>query len=124
MKFAEDQNDAQYQITGYDDQGIFINGRQFQRSVILSPMTIVDEWEPQICTQLEASHLSHIYELNPEVIILGTGENQVFPERKVLQALTSMNIGYEIMSTQAACRTFNIIMSEGRNVVAGFLIEE
>ena len=120
MKFAEDNNDAQYKITGYDEQGIFINGRLFQNSVILSPMNIVEAWEPDIYSQLEAEHLFPLYDLKPDVIILGTGKKQTFPSREVLQILTKMKIGYEIMETQAACRTFNIIMAEGRNVVAGF----
>lgn len=123
MKFAEDLNDAQYKITGYNDQGIFINGRLFQSSVILSPFNIVDAWEPELYSQLEAKHISSLYDLKPEVIILGTGKKQAFPSREVLHALTKMKVGFEIMDTQAACRTFNIIMAEGRNVVAGFFIE-
>ena len=88
MKFAEDQNDALYKITGYDDQGIFINGRLFQSAVILSPMDIVENWEPQSYSQFDASHLSALYNLKPEVIILGTGKKQAFPSREVLQTLT------------------------------------
>lgn len=60
--------------------------------------------------------------MNPEVIILGTGLKQIFPEREILKHLVQNRIGYEIMDTQAACRTFNIIMAEGRNVVAGMFI--
>jgi len=122
MKFAEDHNDAQYQITGYDKQGIFINGRLFERSVLLSPMDIIDDWQPEIFTELKEEHLDSFYTLKPEVIILGTGSKQIFPHPEILRRLTQENIGFEIMDTQAACRTFNIIMAEGRNVVAGFFI--
>jgi uncharacterized protein len=122
MKFAEDHNDAQYKITAYDAQGIYINGRLFERSVLLSPMRIINDWQPKIFTEFEADHLDPFYSLKPEVIILGTGSKQIFPQTEILRRLTQEKIGFEIMDTQAACRTFNIIMAEGRNVVAGFFI--
>ncbi len=122
MKFAEDHNDAQYKITAYDAQGIYINGRLFERSVLLSPMNIIDDWKPKIFTELKAEHLDSFYALKPEVIILGTGSKQTFPDAEILRRLTQEKTGFEIMDTQAACRTFNIIMAEGRNVVAGFFI--
>jgi len=122
MKFAEDHNDAQYKITGYDTQGIYINGRLFERSILLSPMNIVDDWQPRVFSELEADHLDAFYSLKPEVIILGIGNKQTFPHSEILRRLTQEKVGFEIMDTQAACRTFNIIMAEGRNVVAGFFI--
>jgi len=123
MKFAEEHGDAHYKITGYEAQGIFINSRLFERSVLLSPMEIIDDWEPKFYSELEAHHLVSFYELKPEVILLGTGEKQIFPKPEILRALTKEKIGFEVMNTQAACRTFNIIMAEGRNVVAGFFIK-
>ena len=122
MKFAEDHNDAQYKVTAYDTQGIYINGRLFERSVVLSPMDIIENWQPKVFSELQADHLEAFYRLKPEVIILGTGSKQVFPQPEILRYLTQEKIGFEIMDTQAACRTFNIIMAEGRNVVAGFFI--
>jgi len=122
MKFAEDHNEANYKITGYEKQGIKINDRLFQQSLIVSPSTLIAEWKPSEIMQLSAEDLESFYELNAEIILLGTGDKQCFPNTDVLKQLAKMQIGFEIMDTQAACRTFNIIMAEGRNVVAGLFL--
>jgi len=123
MKFAEDHNSARYRITGYEKDGIGVNGRLFSRSLVLSPMEIITDWVPQSFSELEATHLDSLYDLKPEVLILATGPTQVFPNKEVLRRLAKEQIGFEIMSTQSACRTFNIIMSEDRNVVIGFFMQ-
>lgn len=122
MKFAEEHNEARYKITGYETDGVGINGKLFTQSLILSPMEFVQNWEPPKYSALDAKHLEAIYELKPDVILLGTGKIQTFPENEIMRRLVEKNIGFEIMSTQAVCRTFNILMSEGRNVVAGIFI--
>ncbi len=123
MKFAEDHNSSRYKITGYDAEGVEINGKTFKESFILSPMEFISDWQPQDLSSLSVEHFAGLYEMKPEVIILGTGAKQVFPDREILKYLVQNRIGYEIMDTQAACRTFNIIMAEGRNVVAGMFIK-
>jgi len=122
MKFAEDHNNSIYKITGYDSEGIAINGLMHKHSFILSPMELVNDWQPQDLASLKVEHFAEFYKMNPEVIILGTGAKQIFPDREILKYLVQNRIGYEIMDTQAACRTFNIIMAEGRTVVAGMFI--
>ncbi len=123
MKFAEDHNSSKYKITGYDAKGVKINGKTFKQSFILSPMEFISDWQPQDLSSLSVEHFSDLYKMKPEVIILGTGAKQVFPDREILKYLVQNRIGYEIMDTQAACRTFNVIMAEGRNVVAGMFIK-
>ena len=122
MKFAEDHNRSKYQITGYETDGVEINGLMHKQSFILSPMELVNDWQPQTVSELTVDHVATLYALKPEVIILGTGNKQIFPDQEILKFLVQNRIGYEIMGTQAACRTFNIIMSEGRTVVAGMLV--
>ncbi len=122
MKFAEDHNEANYKITGYEASGIKINNRLFTDALILSPMTLISDWQATTISSLNADKLDQVYELNPEIILLGTGKIQQFPNPDVLKRLAEMQIGFEIMDTQAACRTFDIIMAEGRNVVAGLFI--
>ena len=123
MKFAEDNNSSNYKITGYESEGVEINGLMHKQSFILSPMELVNDWQPQELSALAVEHLDAFYTMKPEVIILGTGASQIFPERDILKYLVQNRIGYEIMDTQAACRTFNIIMAEGRTVVAGMFIK-
>ena len=122
MKFAEDHNNSRYKITGYDSESVEINGLPHKHAFILSPMELVDDWEPQDIASLKTEHFEVFYEMKPEVIILGTGVKQIFPDREIFKYLVQNRIGYEIMDTQAACRTFNIIMAEGRTVVAGMFI--
>jgi len=121
MKFAEDHNEANYKITGYEAGGVKINHRLFDKPLIVSPMTLVADWQATDVQSLTALELEPLYALEPEIILLGTGERQQYPDAEVLKRLASRQIGFEIMDTQAVCRTFNIIMSEGRNVVAGLL---
>jgi uncharacterized protein len=122
MKFAEDDNNSKYKITGYESDGVKINGIMHKQSFILSPMELVDDWQPQNLDALKIEHFEAFYTMKPEVILLGTGIKQIFPDREILKYLVQNRIGYEIMDTQAASRTFNIIMAEGRTVVAGMFI--
>ncbi len=122
MKFAEDNNHSKYKITGYESNGVEINGLMHKQAFILSPMELVNDWQPQALSALTVEHLDVFYTMKPEVIILGTGVSQIFPDREILKYLVQNRIGYEIMDTQAACRTFNVIMAEGRTVVAGMFI--
>lgn len=119
MKFAEDHNEAIYKITSYDAEGININGRLFQQPLVLSPSALITDWKPSSILSLTAEDLEPFYELEAEVILFGTGNRQQFPNNDVLKRLASTQVGFEIMDIQAACRTFNIIMAEGRNVIAG-----
>jgi uncharacterized protein len=122
MKFAEDHNNAHYKIDGYESTGININGRLFDQPLVLSPMEFIEHWTPQNMSELNPEHLDEIFAMKPEVILLGTGEKQIFPRNEIMRRFAQEKIGYEIMTTQAACRTFNILMSEDRNVVAGFFM--
>jgi len=123
MKFAEDHNSARYKISAYDDDSIAINGELHNSSLVLSPMELITDWAPHIYSQLEVDHLDIFYKLKAEIIILGTGAKQIFPQTPILRRLAEGKIGYEVMDTPAACRTFNILMAEGRNVVAGLFLK-
>lgn len=123
MKFAEDHNSARYKISAYDSSSIAINGEVHNTSLVLSPVELIADWAPQNYAQLAADDLEVFYRLEAEIIILGTGQQQIFPPADILRRLAAGNIGFEVMDTQAACRTFNILMAEGRNVVAGLFLE-
>ncbi|MEE9325918.1 MAG: Mth938-like domain-containing protein [Cocleimonas sp.] len=123
MKFAEENDNSSYTITAYDSDYIAINGKNFHQSLVLSPQKFIPDWTPQSYSLLEDSHLNEFYELNAEIILLGTGEKQIFPNKEILRRLAKEQIGFEIMDTHAACRTFNILMAEGRNVVAGLFLK-
>ena len=90
-------------------------------SFIISPKHLIQNWTPLTLEDLLAEHLEPLIELQPEIVILGTGQNLQFPESKVLAQLHNQQLGVEIMDTAAACRTYNILMMEGRFVVAGLI---
>lgn len=123
MKFAEDHNTANYKISAYDQDSIGINGLPHTQSLVLSPMELVSDWAPLNYAELTAEHLDIVYAMKPEIILLGTGQKQIFPPAEILRRLANEQIGYEIMDTQAACRTFNILMAEDRTVVAGLFLK-
>jgi uncharacterized protein len=121
MRFAEsDDSDGQL-VQAYGPEGIRVGARLYTRGLILSPRGIRDDWGPASPEQLRAGHLQPLIDLDPELIVLGTGRTQVFPEPAVYAAVLGLGIGFEVMDTGAACRTYNILMSEGRQVVAGLL---
>jgi len=111
-------------IRTYASGLITINQDSYTRSLIVLPGKIIENWPPQAFEELAAAHLEVLVSLNPELLILGTGRKQRFPRAELLAPLAAAGIGWEIMDTGAACRTYNILMGEGRNVAAALLMIE
>lgn len=91
------------------------------RSLVVTPQTVLD-WPPETFADLDARHMEPVLELGPEIVVLGTGEQQRFPSKDVLAAATNIGIGVEVMDTAAACRTYNVLVGEGRAVAAALLM--
>lgn len=96
--------------------------RKLTRSAIVTPKTLIDDWRPQCPDELEIQDVRAIAALDAEVILLGTGPTLKRPDYALLAPFTDKGIGYEIMDTAAACRTYNILMFEGRSVAAALLM--
>ena len=124
MKFAftVERGDNINRVRACTDTGIVVREHQIGRSAILSSDEIVFDWPPAHPDELTAAHLQAALELKPEVLLLGTGRNQVFPDPKILAPAYEAGIGVEIMTTAAACRTYNILIEDGRKVVAALII--
>ncbi len=123
MKISLDVPAAFHVVRGYSPGALRIGERTFNRSLILTASTIVEGWRPLSIADLAASDLEPLLELRPEVLLIGTGGRQQFPERGVLAGLYAARLGFEIMDTGAACRTYNLLVAEGRNVAAGLIVE-
>jgi uncharacterized protein len=123
MRFSEADGSSGHLIDAYGDDGILIGGRRFTRGLIVTPNQVQDDWGPARPADLTVEHLDALLAIEPEtqVIVLGTGETQVFPDPALYFAVIGRGVGFEVMDTGAACRTYNILMSEGRRVVAGLL---
>jgi uncharacterized protein len=111
-------------IRTYTAGRITVNQDSYVHSLIVLPGQIIADWPPQAFEQLAVAHLETLVSLGPELLILGTGRRQRFPRAELLAPLAAAGIGWEIMDTGAACRTYNILMSEGRNVAAALLMIE
>jgi len=94
---------------------------QFTASFVIAPQHLLRDWPPQRFEELDEDHLRLIATLDPEVVLLGTGPKIRFPNHAWLSIFHQRGVGVEIMDNGAACRTYNILMAEGRNVVAGFI---
>ncbi|MQQ99672.1 Mth938-like domain-containing protein [Glaciimonas soli] len=112
----------QYQtVTAYDDHGVEINAQRFTFSLLVLPETAPVAWPVPGFERLHAEHFAHIASTNPDVVILGTGLKQRFVHPKLTTVLTDRRIGVECMDNQAACRTYNILMAEGRKVALALI---
>lgn len=108
-------------IRGLGDDGIRIGNEVFDGSVLVSPSRVCPGWPPRTMEQLEPQHLNDIFELSPEVVVLGTGAKQVFLPQLLVYEFYKRAVGIEVMTTEAACRTFNVLVTEGRIVVAALM---
>ena len=90
-------------------------------SFIMTPKRLIKNWEPQNLGQLKRDSFLRLAELKPELVLLGTGIRLDFPHAEVTSILLNKGIGVEVMDNAAACRTYNILMAEGRNVAAAIL---
>jgi uncharacterized protein len=123
MKLSLESGQDDFQIRGYGREGIRVGERTLTRSFILSARGLIEDWPPVNRHTLRPEHLQTMVDLAPEVVIIGIGERLEFPPPEVLRPIVDLNVGVEVMSTDAACRTYNVLHGEDRHVVAGFLIE-
>lgn len=109
-------------IQAYGKDFITINTQHYHQSVVITQDQIVADWPPQHLADLQPAHLSVLSSLNPQFLLLGTGNRQQFPHPEVLKSLVDLHISFEIMDTPAACRTYNIVAAEGRQVAAALML--
>ena len=122
LKLHADTPTTQNTVTAYGPGFVEINRVRHSTHVLVTP----DKVEPWLVTGFEAldtSHFERLRDLHSEVVLLGTGARQRFPHPRVTRPLTDARIGLEVMDTQAACRTYNILMSESRKVAAALFVE-
>ena len=91
-------------------------------SILLTSVHLDRNWPPQSIEDLREEHIQALAELKPEVAIIGTGASLKWPERALLKPLIEAGIGYEIMDTAAACRTYNVLSYEGRTIAAALIM--
>jgi len=122
MKLHLTQADGQNLITGYSTQWISVNHQRIAHSLIVMPNTLITDWKIKKFDVLNETDFEKMANLKPEVVLLGTGQQHRFIHPRLIKALTEANIAVECMTTDAACRTYNILMAEGRQVAAALIL--
>ncbi|MBF5012749.1 Mth938-like domain-containing protein [Burkholderia pseudomultivorans] len=123
LKLHQDTSGALNTVTGYGPDYVDVNLERHETSVIVLPGAPVREWPVASFDALAPEHFAMLLDPAPELVIFGSGARLRFPHPRLLAALAAKRIGVETMDFQAACRTYNILMAEGRKVAAALLIE-
>ena len=109
-------------ITGYGEGYVLVNQARHERALVVLPDQLVTDWAASTFEALTAGHLAALLPLDAEIILLGTGPTLRFPKAEIMAPLIRARVGYEVMDVQAACRTYNILVSEERKVAAALLL--
>jgi uncharacterized protein len=123
MKLYRDEVSDLQLVTSYDATHLGINREPYTASLIVMPDKLVTGWAPGGFDALTEADFQQIRALDPALVLIGTGARQRFPKPALLRSLIEAQIGYEIMDTGSACRTYNILASEGRVVAAALLLD-
>ena len=108
-------------ISSYGPGYFAVGDRLVQQAIVIAADGTVEPWPPVVLADLEEPHLRQILSRAPEVVLLGTGSRQEFPPAEIFRPFAEAGVGFEVMDTAAACRTFNVLAAESREVVAGLL---
>lgn len=109
-------------ISGYGPGWVEVNQTRYSSSLIVLPGLLVNSWLAENFESLQPSHFEALASLAPEIVLLGTGSTLRFPHPSLSRSLTDIGVGLECMDTGGACRTYNILMSEGRKVAAALIV--
>ena len=122
MSFILQPPEHPFAVRSVSGDAIVVNERTLTTSFYLSPESLHEDWPPRDIDALQPDDLAGPLALNPEVVLLGTGATQRFPAAIVMAACLRRGVGIEVMDNRGAARTFSVLASEGRRVVAAFLL--
>ncbi len=123
MKLQADRIEGQNAIARHGRDGVLVNGIEHRRSVIVPWTGAVAPWPVHRFEALAEAHFAELVAMAPELVIFGSGSRIRFLRPALLRPLIERRIGVETMDTAAACRTYNVLLAEGRSVVAALLFE-
>ncbi len=100
------------------DSTVTVNGEAYAQTIALTPEEVFENWNAKPVAELLESDFEDLFEIAPEIVLLGTGMSHLFPPRELMFAFARRGVGLECMDTAAAARTFNVLAAEGRQVAA------
>ncbi len=121
MQFAEDRSPAEFMIRSCGSDGVVVNGEHWTESFLLLPGERIQPWA-ESADVIAMSHFQRILTKRPELVLLGTGQDLHRPKVEIYGAILGRGIGFEVMTTQAACRTYNLLSQDGRAVAACMIL--
>jgi uncharacterized protein len=124
LKFHLEQRTGLNTFTGYGKGYVTVNNNRHDRNLAVLPETLLDNWTAGGFDSLAANDFAAFAGLGLEIVLLGTGSRIRFPRPELLRPLIEAGIGVEVMDTPAACRTYNILMGEGRKVAAALIVAD
>jgi len=124
VKFQPDFLDGTNTIARHDGARVWVGTQAYEGSVVVPWSGAVQPWPPNRFDELTADHFEMLLRHDAELVIFGSGARLRFPKPGLMRALIERRVGFESMDTGAACRTYNVLVSEGRNVVAALLLED
>jgi len=122
MQLDFERPDYAYVLRGADGSAALVNERTLARSFVIAPGHLLEDWPVTAASAMTPADLDPVLALEPDVVVLGTGDRQVFPPASVAAACLSRGIGLEVMANAAAARTFHILAGEHRNVAAALIL--
>lgn len=122
MQLIHDRAEGYFFVRATRERSIVVVDRELHASFLMAPDQVVEDWPVGAVTELDAAILRAVLDLDPEVVVLGTGSRQQFPPQAALVPLLRLGIGVEAMDNAAAARTYNLLAGEGRRVVAAFIL--
>lgn len=122
MQLTEHHPGDYHFVRRVDASSVTIDDRSFASSVIVGARLLIENWSVQDLSGLDESRIAPLIEHKPELVILGFGERQQFAPPELQRQFHRHGIGLECMTLPAACRTFNVLMSENRRAVAGLIL--
>jgi uncharacterized protein len=123
VKLHSDPQSSLNTITGYGIGYIEVNSKVYPHALIVQPEGEISPWPVSAFADLSSDNLASLCVFKPELIIIGTGKKQQFLKPELIKPFIQAKIGFEMMDSQAACRTYNILMNEGRQVLAAIILD-
>lgn len=124
MQFTRDSATEANAILACSDEEVRLRDRVVRGSVIVTREAVIDGWQPAMPDALTIQDFEGLLALAPEVVLLGTGSRQRLPPPDLYAAFASRGIGLEAMDNRAACRTFNVLLGEFRDVAVALMLPE
>ena len=109
-------------VTGHGLGFVVVNQQRIETSLILMADKLITPWAVAGLAGLTLADFAPLIDLNPELVVFGAGQSFQFPDRRIMAAFSAARIGFETMDTPAACRTYNVLVGEGRDVAAALLV--